>query len=168
MHYWANLQLVHGFRCYNNIDRTRNVSECLYSLYAWFYLLSMAYNFTAYAANILSSAALASKCRRQLLMRYLLFRTCSDRVGFLSGHQVRDFRVRSAHGVNSLNLVSSPSWTPASYIATELYHHIQQHRQTWYELLMPRVGLVTDPTRGTVAEHRSLAANFPVLRSTCS
>jgi len=27
---------VHGFRCYDNIARTRNVSECLYSLYAWF------------------------------------------------------------------------------------------------------------------------------------
>ena len=27
--YWADLQSVHGFRCYNNIARTRNVSECL-------------------------------------------------------------------------------------------------------------------------------------------
>jgi len=33
VHYWANLQSVHGFRCYDNIARTRNVSECLYSLY---------------------------------------------------------------------------------------------------------------------------------------
>ena len=31
--YWADLQSVHGFRCYNNIARTRNVSECLYSVY---------------------------------------------------------------------------------------------------------------------------------------
>jgi len=36
VHYWADLQSVHGFRCYDNIARTRNVSECLYSLYAWF------------------------------------------------------------------------------------------------------------------------------------
>ena len=36
VHYWADLQSVHGFRCYDNIFRTRNVSECLYSLYAWF------------------------------------------------------------------------------------------------------------------------------------
>jgi len=35
VHCWANLQSVHGFRCYGNIVRTRNVSECLYSLYAW-------------------------------------------------------------------------------------------------------------------------------------
>jgi len=35
VHYWADLQSVHGFRCYDNIARTRNVSECLYSLYAW-------------------------------------------------------------------------------------------------------------------------------------
>jgi len=34
VHYWADLQSVHGFRCYANIARTRNVSECLYSLYA--------------------------------------------------------------------------------------------------------------------------------------
>jgi len=33
---WADLQSVRGFRCYDNIARTRNVSECLYSLYAWF------------------------------------------------------------------------------------------------------------------------------------
>ena len=35
VHYWADLQSVHGFRCYDNIAGTRNVSECLYSLYAW-------------------------------------------------------------------------------------------------------------------------------------
>jgi len=29
---------VHGFRCYDNTVRTRNVSECLYSLYACFFL----------------------------------------------------------------------------------------------------------------------------------
>jgi len=27
-HYWADLQSVHGFRCYDNIARKRNVSEC--------------------------------------------------------------------------------------------------------------------------------------------
>ena len=27
MHYWADLQSVHGLRCYGNITRTRNVSE---------------------------------------------------------------------------------------------------------------------------------------------
>ena len=31
----GGLQSVHRFRCYDNIARTRNVSECLYSLYAW-------------------------------------------------------------------------------------------------------------------------------------
>jgi len=35
VHYWADLQSVLGFRCHDNIARTRNVSECLYSLYAW-------------------------------------------------------------------------------------------------------------------------------------
>ena len=29
MHYWADLQSVHGFRCYDNIAQTRNVSEWL-------------------------------------------------------------------------------------------------------------------------------------------
>ena len=28
MHYWAALQSVHEFRCYDNIALTRNVSEC--------------------------------------------------------------------------------------------------------------------------------------------
>jgi len=27
VHYWADLQSMHGFRCYGNITRTRNVSE---------------------------------------------------------------------------------------------------------------------------------------------
>ena len=27
MHYWADLQSVHGLRCYGNITRTRKVSE---------------------------------------------------------------------------------------------------------------------------------------------
>jgi len=34
--YWADSQPVHGFRCYDNIARTRNISKCLYSRYAWF------------------------------------------------------------------------------------------------------------------------------------
>ena len=58
MHYWADLQSVHGFRCYDNIARTRNVSECLYSLYAWLYfwtgysvviLWKLAHTFAHYA-----------------------------------------------------------------------------------------------------------------------
>jgi len=27
VHYWADLQPVHGLRCYGNVTRTRNVSE---------------------------------------------------------------------------------------------------------------------------------------------
>ena len=42
VHYWADLQSVHGCRCCDNIARTRNVSGCLYSLYVWFQLLSRA------------------------------------------------------------------------------------------------------------------------------
>ena len=41
MQYWADLQSVHGLRCYDNIARTRNVTECLYSLYNWFIHLSV-------------------------------------------------------------------------------------------------------------------------------
>jgi len=29
VHYWADLQSVHELRCYGNITRTRNVSECM-------------------------------------------------------------------------------------------------------------------------------------------
>jgi len=36
MHYWADLQSVHGFRCYDSIGRMHNVSKYLYSLYSWF------------------------------------------------------------------------------------------------------------------------------------
>ena len=36
VHYWTDLQSVHGLRCYDNITRTQNVSAytCLYLLYA--------------------------------------------------------------------------------------------------------------------------------------
>jgi len=30
VHYWADLQSLHVSRCYDNIARTRNVSQCLY------------------------------------------------------------------------------------------------------------------------------------------
>ena len=40
VHYWANLQSLHGFRCYDNIAPNADVSECLYSLYAWFQIAS--------------------------------------------------------------------------------------------------------------------------------
>jgi len=35
VHYWTDLQSMHRFRCCDNIARTQNVSECLYSVYAW-------------------------------------------------------------------------------------------------------------------------------------
>jgi len=36
VHYWTDLQSVHGSRCYDNIAQTWIISKCLYSLYAWF------------------------------------------------------------------------------------------------------------------------------------
>ena len=35
VHYWADLQSVHGLRCYGNISRTRNVSKCMLVLALW-------------------------------------------------------------------------------------------------------------------------------------
>ena len=35
VHCWADLQSVHGLRCCDSIARTRNLSECLSSLYTW-------------------------------------------------------------------------------------------------------------------------------------
>ena len=35
VYYWADLQSVHRFHCYDIIAQTRNVSECLYPLYVW-------------------------------------------------------------------------------------------------------------------------------------
>jgi len=44
VHHWADLQSVRGFRCCDNIARTRNVNQCLYSLYAWFNVLKLLYD----------------------------------------------------------------------------------------------------------------------------
>ena len=32
VHHWVDLQSVHGFRCYDNIARTLNVSECVFNI----------------------------------------------------------------------------------------------------------------------------------------
>ena len=54
VHYWADLQSVHGFRCYDNIARTRNVSECLYSsLSALEALRKALYKFSTYLLTYL-------------------------------------------------------------------------------------------------------------------
>ena len=57
VHFWVDLQLVHGFCCYDNtalcgfeigaydnIALTQNVSKCLHSLYAWFHPLGKGQN----------------------------------------------------------------------------------------------------------------------------
>ena len=36
VHCWADLQSMHGFRCYDNTAPNAKCSECLYWLYAWF------------------------------------------------------------------------------------------------------------------------------------
>jgi len=48
VHYWADLQSVHGLRCYGNITRTRNVSEYMLVL-----ALCLVYN--SIARNLLLS-----------------------------------------------------------------------------------------------------------------
>jgi len=35
VHCWADLQLVHGFCCYDNIAPNAKCQQCLYSLYGW-------------------------------------------------------------------------------------------------------------------------------------
>jgi len=40
-HYWADLQSMHGLRCYDHTARTRNISECLNSLCDWFVLFKV-------------------------------------------------------------------------------------------------------------------------------
>jgi len=61
---------VHGFRCYDNIARTRNISECLYSLYACFDRNRQGspavYKFTDIVAALASAVAVASSCDLKL------------------------------------------------------------------------------------------------------
>jgi len=64
VHYWADLQSVHGFRCYDNIARTRNVSECLYSLYACLLLLMIFQELLCYSVfQVKKSAACTPRAR---------------------------------------------------------------------------------------------------------
>jgi len=38
VHYWADLQLIHGFHCYDNIAPNAKWQQVLYSLYSWLLL----------------------------------------------------------------------------------------------------------------------------------
>jgi len=43
VHYWADLQSMHGFVAMTTKRRKRNVSKCLYSLYAWLYFVQISH-----------------------------------------------------------------------------------------------------------------------------
>ena len=53
VHYWADLQSVHGLRCYGNITRTRNVSE---------YMLVLALCLVKYVVSNVDLAVHLYKC----------------------------------------------------------------------------------------------------------
>ena len=64
MHYWADLQSVYGFRCYDNIAQMRNVSECLYSLCAWLFLFLVPCVYSsAFGRTLVVSYRIVSSCR---------------------------------------------------------------------------------------------------------
>jgi len=52
VHYWADLQSVHGFCCYDNIAPNVKCDECLYLLYAWF-LFGTVYQITWFLLKLL-------------------------------------------------------------------------------------------------------------------
>jgi len=51
VHYWADLQSVHGLRCYGNIMRTRNVSEYILVLALCLFVNGM---YTVYCSMIVT------------------------------------------------------------------------------------------------------------------
>jgi len=65
VHYWADLQPVHGLRCYGNITRRRNVSKymCLYSLHAWLSSLTSVIAIEFYSAERRCSLLHTALCR---------------------------------------------------------------------------------------------------------
>ena len=66
VHYWADLQPLHGLHCYGNITRTRNVSEymhvlalCLVCLLA---VLTVEKNFLAWNVECSKRAVITRRC----------------------------------------------------------------------------------------------------------
>ena len=71
VHYWADLQSVHGLRCYNNIaprvlaigahdrhwqhrsEREMSASTCMYSLNAWFWISKLYFAIKIKLSNLL-------------------------------------------------------------------------------------------------------------------
>jgi len=45
VHYWADLQSVHGLRCYGNITRTGNVSEYIFVLAVCLVIFVVVYDY---------------------------------------------------------------------------------------------------------------------------
>jgi len=65
VHYWGICNRCTGFRCYDNIARTRNVSECLYSLYVRLLLHCRMWSVKFFVPNLLPSDALYRPSRRR-------------------------------------------------------------------------------------------------------
>ena len=69
VHYWADLQSVHGFHCYNNIAPNAKCHECLYSLYVW---LLVNIEFLNAKFGVLPSWRL--KCRTHMCLMNVTFK----------------------------------------------------------------------------------------------
>ena len=60
VHYWADLQSVHGLRCYGNITRTRNVSE---------YMLVLALCLVIFVAAWVTAVSETESCELSVWLR---------------------------------------------------------------------------------------------------
>jgi len=91
VHYWVDLQSVHGFRCYDNTARTRNVSECLYSLHAWLscnqlHSVNVCKQMNTSLSDVIDNCVHPHSEKRDFLQRYSpQCLQCFDAVGWAAG-----------------------------------------------------------------------------------
>jgi len=82
---------VHGFRCYDNIARMRNVSECLYSLYAWLQMSNLRVGDRLHAKNVIDFIVKKGKVRYGAILHRSLHRLG---VPFICLEPVRDWTTK--------------------------------------------------------------------------
>ena len=52
MHYWADLQSVHGLRCYDSAEREMSVNACIHSVSGYLLNLSFFPNFVKLCSDL--------------------------------------------------------------------------------------------------------------------
>jgi len=86
VHYWADLQSVHGFRCFDNIAQNAKSQRLLYSLYAWFIIVRLTLAVKFFNRSAQYFIQLVTSLKVCILAKFTLtFAVCNTRAPYSAG-----------------------------------------------------------------------------------